>query len=283
MVFIVVKKSEQEQFLYETTCKESNDVLIRNLVKVNNMRLKTDLLAGAIEELGKYGPAKPEVDKGIDEIKDAAHESEGGTIPNRGTNYNADPSGNRTGEAPDPKLQELLSKVAKDSRQCLGADQVRLKLPCTIELLQEKLDTIRGAVTMAYPMGLPKYDPIRMAIEDTEHSQDIYGPGQLDPATAQLWWAGKEFFRDQTVGDRVGRNEKTKVIAKLLNPGSGAPAREPAVSEEERKAMMAHYFKKQEQMKRLAEDNEDQFMNSSWANSSALKQSLNGTGSIRFR
>jgi len=24
----------------------------------------------------------------------------------------------------------------------------------------------------------------------------------MDPATATLWWAGKEFFRDQTVGDR---------------------------------------------------------------------------------
>jgi hypothetical protein len=47
------------------------------------------------------------------------------------------------------------------------------------------------------------------------------------------------------VGDRLGWNEKTKVVAKLQRPGSGPPAREPSVSEEERKAMMAHYFKRQ--------------------------------------
>ena len=38
-------------------------------------------------------------------------------------------------------------------------------------------------------------------------------------------------------------------MAKLQGAGSGAPVREPAVSEDERKAMMAHYFKKQEVLK----------------------------------
>jgi len=57
----------------------------------------------------------------------------------------------------------------------------------------------------------------------------------LDPATAQLWCAGKEFVREELVKDRVGRNEKTKVVVKLQKPGHGAPAREPCVSEAERK------------------------------------------------
>lgn len=67
--------------------------------------------------------------------------------------------------------------------------------------------------------------------------------------------AGKEFRRDQgqTVGDRVGKNEKTRIMCKLQKPGAGPPGREPGVSEEERKAMMAFYFKRQEELKRLAE------------------------------
>jgi hypothetical protein len=32
--------------------------------------------------------------------------------------------------------------------------------------------------------------------------QEQIGADYMDPATATLWWAGKEFFRDQTVGDR---------------------------------------------------------------------------------
>ena len=30
-----------------------------------------------------------------------------------------------------------------------------------------------------------------------------------------MWWAGKELTRDKTLGDFVGKNEKTKIIAKL--------------------------------------------------------------------
>mmetsp|Transcript_4026 Transcript_4026/g.8648 ORF Transcript_4026/g.8648 Transcript_4026/m.8648 type:complete len:284 (+) Transcript_4026:372-1223(+) len=283
MVVIVVKKSEQDQFLYETTCAMKNDDLLRELVKLSTMRLKIEGLSGALKELAKYGPAKPESAKGIDEIQDQANAAEGASLPNRGQHYNADPTGNRTGEAPSPQLQEVLNKVADDAAQAISAAQVRAKVPLTTGLLQEKIDIMRGAVIMAYPMGLPAYDPIRMALEDVDHTADLYGEQQLDVNTAQLWWAGKEFLRGQTVGDRVGKNEKTKIIAKLQRPGSGAPAREPAVTEDERKAMMAHYFRKQEEMKRLSEANDDEYLNSQWADPNALRRQLNGTNQIRFR
>lgn len=87
----------------------------------------------------------------------------------------------------------------------------------------------------------------------------------------------------QTVGDRVGRNEKTKVVAKLQKRGGGPPAREAAISEDERRAMMAFYYKKQEEMKALAENDEDDFMHSAWANPKALKSQLLGTGNINWR
>ena len=106
---------------------------------------------------------------------------------------------------------------------------------------------------------------------------------QLDASTAQLWWASKEFPRGGTVGERVGRNEKTKIVVKLQKPGSGPPAREAAVTEDERKAMMAHYFRKQEEMKKLSENTEEDYLNSSWADPSALRRQLNGTTNIGFR
>lgn len=103
-------------------------------------------------------------------------------------------------------------------------------------------------------MGLPEYDPVRLVMEGTDGLDGTQaGTELLDENTAGLWMAGKEFRRDQAVGDRVGKNEKTRVTCKLQNPGSGPPGREPAVSEEERKAMMAYYFKRQEELKRLSE------------------------------
>jgi len=32
---------------------------------------------------------------------------------------------------------------------------------------------------------------------------------------AALWWAGKEMIRGKTLGDFIGKNEKTKVVCKL--------------------------------------------------------------------
>ena len=49
--------------------------------------------------------------------------------------------------------------------------------------------------------------------------------------------------------DYVGKNEKTKIIAKLQKKGQGAPARESVFTEDEKKQMMAYAYRKQEELK----------------------------------
>lgn len=49
--------------------------------------------------------------------------------------------------------------------------------------------------------------------------------------------------------DYLGMNEKTKIIVKLQKRGAGKPAREPLMSEEERKQLMLHAYRRQEQLK----------------------------------
>lgn len=129
-------------------------------------------------------------------------------------------------------------------------------------------------------MGLPDFDSVRLTIEGVEGLEGTAaGQEILDGNTAELWIASRFLDRSQTVADRLGRNEKTKVVAKLQRPGGGAPGREAAVSEDEKKAMMAFYFKKQEEMKKLAESSEDEYLHSSWADPKQLQRSLRGQGS----
>lgn len=90
-------------------------------------------------------------------------------------------------------------------------------------------------------------------------------------------------MQEKNLCDYVGKNDKTKVIVKLQKKGSGAPQREAAVDEKTQKEMMAFYHKKQEEMKKLQEDDDDNHLNSAWADPKALKGSLQGTSSIRFR
>lgn len=280
MVVALVKHGNADAFLFETTCKTSNDDLIRDLTTVWNKRLIIERLAGAAMELGKHGLMKEPEKQGIDSVQEQA-----GEIVEKGEFYNPDPCGYRTGNGPGPQLLNTIERVCVDAVEYIAPKQVMRKQALTLQGIQEKIDNVRGAVTMAYPMGLPEYDTVRHCLEDgvdalagQQASLDV-----LDPDTATLWMAGKEFQRGQTVGDRCGRNEKTKVIVKLTKPNSGPPGREAAVSEDERKAMMAHYFKKQEEMKRLADAEDDDYLASAWANPNSLKQSMRGTSGINWR
>lgn len=73
----------------------------------------------------------------------------------------------------------------------------------------------------------------------------------IAPNAAQLWFSGRELTREpnKKMKDFLGRNEKTKVVLKITKTGSGPPAREPLMSEQDRKLLMAEAFKKQEEFK----------------------------------
>mmetsp|Transcript_10750 Transcript_10750/g.34172 ORF Transcript_10750/g.34172 Transcript_10750/m.34172 type:complete len:287 (+) Transcript_10750:28-888(+) len=280
MVLFHIKRTDTDQFLFETKTTESNDTLIRTLVKINNMRVLIQQLCLGCERLVEFGPMKRPEEQGLDEVKEKA-----GEAIEKGPHYKADPLGQRTGNACAPELAEIVKRTCEEAKACIHKDQVARRVALSVEMLQERIDNIHGAVKIAYPMGLPEWDVVRQMLEDkADFDGTSAGQEMLDADTAQLWWAGKEFFRDQTVGDRAGRNEKTRLMARLQRRGGGPPVREPAVSEEERKSMMAHYFKKQEEAKRMAEDEEDDFLYSAWANPKGLKSALVGTSSgIAFR
>merc|ERR1740127_225327 len=134
---------------------------------------------------------------------------------------------------------------------------------------------------ISYPAyhRLPVYDPVRMELEDKE---ELDGQSELqqvlDYTQTNMWWAGKELRIDQTLEQYIGRNEKTKIVAKLAPKSSGAPVREPRIDENTHKAMLSHYYKKQEENKKLQDDDNDSYLDSEWANPKALKNSLVGGG-----
>lgn len=105
----------------------------------------------------------------------------------------------------------------------------------------------------------------------------------LDAESCMLWWANKQMERPKKLHEHIGKNEKTKIVAKLTPKGAGAPVREPAVTKDQQKDMMAFYYKKQEEFKRLEADKDDSFLAAKWADGSSLKQSLTGTGNISWK
>jgi hypothetical protein len=290
MVLLHVKKSDTDQILVECKTSETNDVVINRLVALWNTRLRLGRLCACALGLADYGPEKRENEKGLDTIQAEADEDSrkhGERVPERVRNeyYQEDPTGARTGNRCRPDLAEVIKKTVEDAKECIAAKRAERRENLIMEDMIEKIENIRGAIMICYPEGLPPYDVCRLELEgDESGAAGTQAAAILDAENISMWWAGKEFPRGKLISDRVGRNEKTKIVVKLTKKGSGAPAREPVVSEGERKAMMAHYFKKQEEMKKLAEDDDDNYEGANWADPKAMKRGLMGGGSgVAFR
>jgi len=284
MVVVHLKRAEDNQFLYECSVEDSVGHVQDELLKIHNTRIRVLRLADSVEELAQYGPSKTQAEQGIDSVLDDVAKSEGRALPTRGPHYNADPTGRRTGEAPEPKLREVLQRQVSEARIAANCkDHMAAKRNLTVKFMQEAWDCLRGAVTIAYPEGLPEYDEVVLCLQDSEEP-DSRTADIMEPENTAMWWANKQLEKDKKMKDYVGRNEKTKIVAKLTKSGAGAPSREPAIDEATQKQMMAFYHKKQEEMKKLEADADDSFLDSSWADPRALKKSLvGGGGQIRFR
>lgn len=241
-----------------------------------------------MEELANYGCMIPPemmglTDEQVQELKlvDKWLET---CIPSGGFNEAKDPVGRRNGRQPMPNMQELLRKSIAEALAMIDKKLVDNNKTLTMKIVKEALDLLRGAVTIVYPMQLPPHDSIRNEFQNTEDLSGTQASLEvIDPVKAQLWFAGKQMLPDKRLGDFIGNNEKCKVIVKLQKSGEGAPGREPIFSEAERKQMMMHAYRRQEELKRLEQDDDDSYLNSSWSNNMSLKSQMQGIGDVKFR
>ncbi len=51
---------------------------------------------------------------------------------------------------------------------CAPQDHVARKAALTKKALSDAVDSVRGAVMICYPMGLPEWDLVRLLLEDKE-------------------------------------------------------------------------------------------------------------------
>ncbi|KAG7201364.1 hypothetical protein KM043_004129 [Ampulex compressa] len=280
MVRLHVKKGDESQFLYDTHVEAKVEEVIQEITIIYNGRLKISRICYEIEELAKHGTLLPPDMMGLTEeqVQELRLKDEWGDrcVPMTGWTFNKDPVvrlerarrlrrgegtdvemkpfqntlGRRNGRQPNEKMQEVLKNTIEDARSMTSKKLVQQGKLVTRQVVLEALDVLRGAVTIVYPMGLPPHDTIRQEFENVE---DLTGTQAslevIDPQLAQLWFSGKELLPGKKVKDFLGRNEKTTVIVKLQARGAGRPGREPLMSEDEKKQLMLHAYKRQEQLK----------------------------------
>ena len=185
----------------------------------------------------------------------------------------------RPRDAPDAPMSEELAREIRALEDYVDKRQVQNKTALTLDGVEARIESVRGAVA-----ALPEDDATRKLVEDPIDTLKAAFPdaGFLDAEEAALWTCNKPWLRGQLVAERLGsRNEKTKVIAKLAYKEDGAPAREPVVNEAERQAMSAFYFKRQEELKRLAEADGDDYLGSDWADPKGMQRNLQGLSDVK--
>ncbi|XP_030380374.1 cilia- and flagella-associated protein 298 [Scaptodrosophila lebanonensis] len=254
MVILQLKRGSESEFLYDTNVNEETNTVIRDLIAIFNGRLKIQRICYEIEELAEHGTMLPSemiglTDEQIEELKlkDIWADK---CIPSGGFNFNKDPLGRRNGQQPNEAMQNVLKKAMDDAKGLVDKKLVKAGKPLTLKSVEEALNILRGAVTIVYPMQLPPHDTIRMEftnMEDlsgTQASKDV-----IEPSKAQLWFAGRQILNGKRLSEFLGNNNKTKVVVKLNQLSEGTPGREPVISEQVRRQMMAEAYRRQEELK----------------------------------
>lgn len=184
-----------------------------------------------MKDLVQHGPSKHPSEHGLTEeqIQEASNPSSSAStketteITVQGLTYimSPDPTGRRSGHAPTQEMAHVILETLNTLHNAIDKQRAAEITCIDPEGIEKAMRDCQGAVAMAYPMGLPEYDPVREIFEDDE---DLKGSAAskliFDRQMTSLWWASKEMQPGKLLSDYVGRNEKTKIVAKLQKVGS---------------------------------------------------------------
>jgi len=263
---------------------------------VNNLRLKLDRAAVALEDLASKGPLKPEGLRGLDEAGYEQYlKGEDITVgdglkqmpPQVGTRQVKDDSHYRTGWLLSEEMTQKMLDQSMEIKKLIHKSSVDEKRTLSKAQLTEQLDLVRGLMMMAYPgfHGLGDWEPIWVILENNEeHDAKMDLTDDLDIPSTTLWAVNKELQVGKSLFDYFGKNEKSKLVVKAVKKGGGAPQREPLIDNDTHKKMLSFYHKKSEEQKNLQEqDDGDHYMNSAWANNKQMKSQLHGMGDTKWK
>jgi hypothetical protein len=253
-----------------------------------------DSLCVAIEDLATKGPQKPEELRGLNNYEQYGDDLtvQGGLKkmpPKVGTRYKEDSTHHRTGWLLDEQITETMLKHIGESKKLLHKDEINKKEAHTAAEYIDQINMLKGVIMIAYPAfhGLGEWEPARVLIEAKMDSDKGYYIQELHDALkheeTSVWWAGKELAKDKPLFTFSGKNNNTKIVCRFQKVGAGAPVREPLIDEDTHKKMLAYYYKKTEESKKLEQDSDDQYLNAPWANSKNLKNDLYGIKDIKWK
>lgn len=203
-------------------------------------------------------------------------------------------------DQPD-EMKHILQGPADEGARYLALERCTVgKTPCTVEECEAIASHLKGAAMMVFPQHCSGADALqRLAAMLEDEATDEKRRAEVhrvlsiidDGATTEdmligataMWWSGKPLNKASDFVQYTGKNDKTKLVVKLTKDGGGAPPREPGLDAKTQAEMMAFWYRKQEEQKKLVEDEDVGYGNSEWADPTGLKKEFLGMNSIKYR
>ncbi|KEG12411.1 hypothetical protein DQ04_01741130 [Trypanosoma grayi] len=196
--------------------------------------------------------------------------------------------------------QHHLMGPVGDAERYMSLERAEKRLVCTQEELDALIAAFKGGAMILFPAECSGPDATKRLAQlldddntaDTERSKahrllslidDGATTEDILEGTVVMWWSGKPLDRAADLTKYVGKNEKTKITVKLAAKDAPAPPREPVVDANTQSELMAYYYKKQEEMKKLVEDEDLSYGNSAWADPQGLKSQLHGFEGVKYK
>lgn len=191
MVVISIKSNDGngDGFLFETTTDATNDDLISSLVEIQNLRLRSRVIVDSVRGLAEYSHGGSSQSRngdgsgsssgsgsGSDEIQDTLNNmtiKDDETIESSFSSRNNPPT--------DPLILKALLQTAQDLEEYTDKAQVQKRVALQKDIILDKISNIRGAVIMAYPMGLPAQDLVKISLDHDSLEETFVANEILDP------------------------------------------------------------------------------------------------------
>ena len=190
--------------MYNTHTGITIDDLLEEIVAINNLRLKVDRAAVALEDLATKGPLKSEGLRGLDEKSyDEFLQNDDITVrdglkvmpPVVGEKKVNDEHHFRTGWVLSDDMTQKMEDMSMEMKKIIHKSSVDQKRYLTKEMLNEQMDLVRGMMMMAYPgfHGLGEWEPIWVILENNEmHDEKLMNSDDLTLEKTTLWCVNKE-------------------------------------------------------------------------------------------
>eukprot|EP00768_Dysnectes_brevis_P004180 gnl/Dysnectes_brevis/2983_a3675_734.p1 GENE.gnl/Dysnectes_brevis/2983_a3675_734~~gnl/Dysnectes_brevis/2983_a3675_734.p1 ORF type:complete len:272 (+),score=101.30 gnl/Dysnectes_brevis/2983_a3675_734:822-1637(+) len=258
------------QFLLETTLKASSDDVTNVLITMNNSFIILQSLCNELKTLSQHGPTR---DPELRSLEPTAGEKMG---------PNVDEHLQRTGFPPSEQAKQTIATTITEIETAISPDRAERRETINQETLDRFFELVKGTLMIAWPQGLPPYEPSRLALDGLTEllSGEVKEQGLFNTQEAEVFFAGKTLRARGATLAGLRCPESGLVKVRPSKSSAYAPSSFGGTSQAE---AMRYMFEREKRLKTAELRTGEEAFQSEWADPNRLRRQFMGMGDVKFK